>query len=156
MKRLRVSVGALVLAAGSVHAVGQNSPDTSAALIIQNERALYQAVAKADQAAFQSLTLPSGIWATPSGFVPLGPLAGGLSAFEVPTWEIDNPRVVWTDSESALLLYTRSGGREFRSRAVRANDARVHVVDEARRQVGRGVPPGVGFAAVAAAEQDSP
>jgi hypothetical protein len=113
MKQLLALVSVLVLAVGAAYARAQNSTDTSAALIIQKERALYESVAKADQAAFESLTLPSGVWAAPSSFFPLGPLASGLSAFDVPGWGIDNPRVVWTDNESALLLYIRTGGGSF-------------------------------------------
>ena len=45
--------------------------------------------------------------------LPTGPLAGGLRAFELPKWSIENPHVVWTDGNSALLLYARTGGGSY-------------------------------------------
>ena len=104
-----VVLAAVALAAQDKSAAAKQDSDT----LIQNERALYDAIAKADKGAFQALVLPEGIWTTPSSFVPMGPLADGLRSFDLPKWGIENPRVVWTDGSSALLLYVRSGGGSF-------------------------------------------
>jgi hypothetical protein len=110
MRRVIGVLGVMALTAGTPAGTRAASSQTSDAQLITNERALYDAVAKNDPERFRSLVLSDGFWATPSGWVPMGPLAGGLSAFEVPKWAIENPRVVWTDGNSALLLYIRTGG----------------------------------------------
>jgi hypothetical protein len=116
---MRPIVGTLVAAVVTAAGVAaQGSPATkldaaTEALLVRNEHALIDAVAKGDKAAYQTLVLPEGIWTTPSGFVPMGPMADGLQGFQLPKWGIENPRVVWTDGNSALLLYTRSGGGRY-------------------------------------------
>ena len=87
--------------------------DATEKLLIANERTLYGAVAKGDKTSFQSLVAPEGVWTTPYGFVPMGLLADGLEQFQVPKWGIENPRVLWSDENSALLLYARTGGGQF-------------------------------------------
>jgi hypothetical protein len=88
--------------------------------LIENERALYNAIANADKATFESLVLPDGIWTTPSSFVvPLSRLSDELESFRLPKWGGDNVRVVWTDDDkdTALVLYVRTGGGTFRGQA---------------------------------------
>lgn len=115
MRIIIVAIGAVALAAaaGVLPRTGTPSTQGTDAALVANERALYEALAKGDTERFRTLTLPEGIWTTPSGFVPMGPLAGGLSAFELPGWGIENPHVVWTDGNSALLLYARTGGGRY-------------------------------------------
>lgn len=96
--------------------VGATARQASETELIAKERALYEAVAKHDAERFRSLTLPSGFWATPSGFVPIDRLADGLSPFELPEGGMDNPHVVWTEGNSALVLYLRTGGGRFGER----------------------------------------
>jgi hypothetical protein len=102
-----------VAAAGAQESSAGKSDDTTVKMLIANEHSLYQAVAKADKASFQSLVLPEGVWTTMSGFIPLGRLADGLDAFQLQKWGIDNPRVTWTDGNTAILLYVRTGGGTF-------------------------------------------
>jgi hypothetical protein len=118
MRTIIGTLAVLTVAGGTLGGpIGTTVPQrVDAAAVIQSEHALYDAIAKGNQEAFQALTLPEGVWTTPSGFVPLGPLAAGLSAFELPKWEIENPHVVWTDGTSALLLYVRAGGGSYASR----------------------------------------
>ena len=76
------------------------------ATLIANERALLDAVAKADKPSFQSLVLlPEGIWATKLGFIPMNLLVDRLDDFKLTRWDIVNPRVTWLDKDSAILLY---------------------------------------------------
>src|SRR5689334_19636252 len=96
--------GVTLVASAFVGATARQASETE---LIAKERALYDAIAKHDAERFRSLTLPAGLWATPSGFVPIDRLAGGLSSFELPDGGIDNPRVVWTEGNSALVLYVR-------------------------------------------------
>ena len=84
--------------------------DTIQKTLVANERALYDAVAKADRVAFESLVLPEGVWTTPLGFTPMNLLADALGNFHIPKWGIENPHVIWSDDNSALLLYSRIGG----------------------------------------------
>jgi hypothetical protein len=84
--------------------------DTTEKTLVANERALYDAVAKADKGSFQSLVLPEGVWTTPLGFTPMNLLADALDNFQLPKWGMENPRVIWSDDNSALLLYARTGG----------------------------------------------
>lgn len=95
---------------------GATSQQASETELIAQERALYDALAKHDADRFRTLTLPAGFWATPSGFVPMDRLAGGLSPFELPDGGIENPHVVWTEGNSALVLYLRTGGGRFGER----------------------------------------
>jgi hypothetical protein len=106
-------LGATTLAAAAIAGAGASSTQGSNEALITNERELYAAVAKGDTERFRALTLPEGIWTTPSSFVPMGPIAEGLRAFELPKWSIENPHVVWTDGNSALLLYVRTGGGSY-------------------------------------------
>jgi hypothetical protein len=91
------------------------SDDATEKVLLDNERALYDAVAKRDKAAFQALVLPEGTWASPTGFVPVRLLVDSLDVFQLPTFGGQSFHVVWTDSnkESALVLYPRTGGGTF-------------------------------------------
>lgn len=83
-------------------------------MLIANERALLDAVAKADKASFLSLVLlPEGVWTTTHGFVPMNLLVDGLDSFKLTKWDIVNPRVTWLDQDSAILLYTWTGTGTF-------------------------------------------
>lgn len=115
---MRTAIGliaASTLVAGAL--AGTGDKQVPEATLIAHERALYEAIAKADADRFRTLTLPAGFWATPSGFVPMDRLvAGGLSVFDVPHWGMENPRVVWTEGNAALVLYLRTGGGRFGDR----------------------------------------
>jgi uncharacterized protein DUF4440 len=87
----------------------QKSPparDVSDETLLASERALQAAVAKADRAAFASLVLPEGVWATSEGFIPLNLLENGLDGFHVPSRDLVNPRVTRLDENSAIVLYS--------------------------------------------------
>jgi hypothetical protein len=86
-------------------------PDEAVArLLIANERALLDAVGKADRSAFESLVLLSdGFWTTKNGFVLMRQLAEGLEVFKLTKWEIGNPRVTWLSEGSAIVNYTWTG-----------------------------------------------
>lgn len=78
--------------------------------LIANERALQEAVAKADKAAFESLVaLSDGVWTTKQGFVLMRQLADSLHGFKFTKWEIANPRVTWLTEGSAVVSYTWIG-----------------------------------------------
>jgi Domain of unknown function (DUF4440) len=87
--------------------------DTTEKTLVANERALYDAVAKADKASFQSLVLPEGVWTTKPGFVPMKLLVDGLDGFQVTKWDIVNPHVTWIDESSAVVLYAWIGTGTF-------------------------------------------
>jgi hypothetical protein len=83
-------------------------------MLIANERALQDAVAKADKASYLSLVLvPEGFWATKQGFVPMKLLADGLDHFKWTKWDMLNPRVIWLDDDSAILSYVWTGTGTF-------------------------------------------
>jgi hypothetical protein len=84
--------------------------DTTEKVLIANERALHEAVAKADKSSFLSLVLvPEGIWTTKEGFIPMELLVNGLEQFELTKWDIVNPRVTWIDEASAIVVYVWTG-----------------------------------------------
>jgi len=84
-------------------------------MLIANERALYDAVAKGDKASFQSLVLAEGVWTTKPGFVPMKLLIDGLESFTVTKWDIVNPHVTWLDQDSAIVLYAWTGAGAFQN-----------------------------------------
>src|SRR6266496_4259934 len=84
-------------------------------MLIANEHALLEAVAKADKGTFQSLVLPEGVWTTKTGFIPLKLLVDGLGDFQVTKWDIVNPHVTWLDKDSAILLYSWMGTGTFQN-----------------------------------------
>jgi hypothetical protein len=89
--------------------------------LIANERALQDAIGKADKAAFRSLVLIlDGLWTTPTtnGFVPAKLLADGLEHFQLTKWDIINPRVTWLDANSAIVASTWSATGLFWDRPV--------------------------------------
>jgi hypothetical protein len=87
--------------------------DTTEKILIANERALHDAVTKADKASFLSLVLPDGVWTTKPGFVPMKLLVDGLDNFKVTKWDIVNPHVTWIDESSAVVLYAWTGTGTF-------------------------------------------
>jgi len=100
--------------AGVIAAQSQAAPDAATvALLVRNERALYDAIVTRDTAAFQTLVSPEGTWKTPAGRVPMGTLANGLGAFELPRWGIEDPLIMPMDGGSVQLIYTRTGGGRF-------------------------------------------
>ena len=91
------------------------STTTADAALIANERALLDAVAKGDKAAYLSLVLPEGAWGNSQGFIPLSLLAGGLESFRLTKWDIVNPHVTWLDKDSAVVVYTLEGSGTFQN-----------------------------------------
>jgi hypothetical protein len=103
-----VGIAAAVLLTLVVTAAQETKPanDTTEKTLLANERALQEAVVKADRASFLALVLAdSGVWATKHGFIPLKLLADGLGTFQVTKWEIVNPHVTRLDENSAVVLY---------------------------------------------------
>ncbi len=103
-----VGMTAAVLLALVATAAQETKPatDTTEKTLLANERALQEAVVKADRASFLALVLAdSGVWATKHGFTPLKLLADGLDTFQVTKWEIVNPHVTRLDENSAVVLY---------------------------------------------------
>ena len=105
--------GSVALVTGQAHQGGADTRETAEKTILANERALYEALAKADKASFQSLVVSEGIWTTPTGFVPIQLLTGSLESFHVIKWNIQNPRVFWLDDNPAFVLSTRTVDGRF-------------------------------------------
>jgi hypothetical protein len=82
-------------------------------LLVDDERALYEAVATANKEAFLALVSPDGVWTTSFGFVPMNRLADSLASFKLPQWGGANVRVTWSDADAALVSYVRTGGGSF-------------------------------------------
>jgi hypothetical protein len=111
-----VGMVAAVLLALVVTAAQDTKPanDATEKTLIANERALQEAVVKADRASFLALVLAdSGVWATKHGFTPLKLLADGLDGFHVTKWDIVNPHVTRLDENSAVVLYAWVGSGTF-------------------------------------------
>jgi len=117
MRTALATMTVLGVLAAAIGAQNQLTPDTETAkLIVQQERALYEAIAKRDKAAFRALVVPDGTWTTPAGTVSMEALADRLASFELPAWGIEGPNVLVTESASAGLVYTRTGGGRFGDR----------------------------------------
>jgi hypothetical protein len=95
----------LVLTAANAQEKGGQRGDTTEETLIANERALINAVAKADKATFLSLVAPEGEWTTTQGFIPLNLLADGLEGFRLSKWEILNPQLRRLTEDSAMVVY---------------------------------------------------
>jgi hypothetical protein len=105
-KSVWVLPAAVVLGFAITNAQERHKPtDATDDILIADERALHDAVAKADRSAFLSLVAPEGAWTTPQGFVPMNLLADGLSEFRLSKSEVVNPRVTQLSDDSAVLLY---------------------------------------------------
>jgi hypothetical protein len=104
-KRVWVLPAAVVLGL-AIASAQENRKSTNATddILIADERALHDAVAKADRSAFLLLAAPEGAWTTPQGFVPMHLLADGLSEFHLSKSEIVNPRVTQLNDDAAVLL----------------------------------------------------
>ncbi len=97
---------AVVLGLAGTHAQESRKPTTATdEILIANERALRDTVAKADKSTFLSLVAPEGTWTTQQGFVPMNLLADGLSQFHLSKSEIVNPHVTQLSDDSAVLVY---------------------------------------------------
>jgi hypothetical protein len=116
MNRLIGVISAMLLALAVTHAQQKTAAtptDTTDKALIANERALYDAVAKADKASFRSLVLSEGVWTTKPGFVPMKLLVDGLDNFKITKWDIVNPHVTWIDENAAIVLYAWTGTGTF-------------------------------------------
>jgi hypothetical protein len=107
MKRAILIVPVILLALTATNAQERafQPKDTTEETLIANERALLDAVAKADKASFSSLVSHEGEWATSQGFVPMTLLADGLEAFRLTSWEIVNPQLRRLTEDSAIVVY---------------------------------------------------
>jgi len=108
---LAILVAMAVVAAS--HQTAAQPNDATEKMLIANERALQEAVAKADKTSFRSLVLPEGTWTTRPGFVPMKLLVNGLEQFALTKWDIVNPRVTWIDESTAIVLYAWTGTGTF-------------------------------------------
>ena len=108
---------AAILLALAVPEAQQNTAvtpsDPTEKTLTENERALDDAVAKADKASFRSLVVPEGTWTTKEGFVPMELFVNGLEQIELTKWDIVNPRVKRLDENSAIVLYVWTGRGTF-------------------------------------------
>jgi len=117
VRTMLATVTAFLGLAGAIGAQNIVAVDAdTAALLIRNERALYDAITTRDKAAYQALVAPEGTWTTPAERVPMGTLADRLGAFELPKWGIEDPLVAETEGTYLHLLYTRTGGGRFGER----------------------------------------
>jgi hypothetical protein len=113
MKKILGTLTAVALVLAVTHAQERPGAKPEDKLLIANERALLDAVAKADKASYESLILPEGVWTTKSGFVPMKLLADGLDGFKVTKWDIVNPHVVWLAGDSVVVRYAWTGAGTF-------------------------------------------
>ena len=105
--RGRISTAAailLALTAANAQEKDIQRAETTEQILIANERALLNAVAAADRAAFLSLIAPEGEWTTAQGFIPLNLLADGLEGVRLSKWEILNPQIRRLTDDSALVV----------------------------------------------------
>jgi hypothetical protein len=109
MKTSLTALAAIVLTVGMARAQDSAAakPDAAEAKrLIANERALQDAVGKADKSAFESLVLLSdGFWVMRDGFLLMRQLADALDVFKLTKWDIVNPRVTWLSEGSAIVNY---------------------------------------------------
>ena len=106
--RGRISTAAailLALTAANAQEKDIQRGETTEQILVANERALLNAVAEADRAAFLSLIAPEGEWTTAQGFIPLNLLADGLEGVRLSKWEILNPQIRRLTDDSALVVY---------------------------------------------------
>lgn len=113
MRKIIGTLAAVGLVCAVAYAQEKPGAKPDEKLLIANERALLDAVAKADKASYQSLILPEGVWTMKSGFVPMQLLADGLDAFKLTKWDIVNPHVLWLGDDSALVSYAWTGTGTF-------------------------------------------
>jgi Domain of unknown function (DUF4440) len=113
MNKIVGTLTAATLVLAVTHAQEKPGAKPDEKLLIANERALLDAVAKADKASYQSLILPEGVWTMKSGFVPMKLLADGLDGFKVTKWDIVNPHVIWLGDDSAIVNYAWTGAGTF-------------------------------------------
>ena len=113
MRKIIGTLAAVLLVLAVTHAQEKPGAKPDDKLLIANERALLDAIAKADKASFQTLVLPEGVWTMKSGFVPMKLLAEGLDAFKLTKWDIVNPHVVSLGDDSALVRYAWTGTGTF-------------------------------------------
>ena len=120
MRKTSGMVAVILLAMGVTDAQEKSGAKPTATgtietTLIANERALQEAVAKGDRAAFQSLVLPEGVWTSKSGFIPMNLLLDGLDSFNVTKWDIVNPRVTLLGEGSAIVRSAWTGTGTFQN-----------------------------------------
>jgi Domain of unknown function (DUF4440) len=111
-KMIGILVG-IVLSLAVTEAQEKPAAQPNDQMLIGNERALYEAVAKADEASFVSLVLPDGVWTTKEGWVPMKLLVGALQQFKLSKWDFVNPGVRWLGDDSAIVFYVWTGAGTF-------------------------------------------
>ena len=121
MRQIAIVLAVIAVSIAAVQGQDQKAGAAAAEIdkaLVAQEQALYQAVAKQDKAAFQSLTVADGTWTTSSGFVPMQLLANDLSVFSLSQFTIVNPHVKRLDGDSALVIYPRTAQGTFGGQAV--------------------------------------
>ncbi len=119
----RITLVLLTMLLALTVAEAQNQPaaiaksEAAEKALIAQERAVHEAVTKADKASFLSLVLiPEAVWTTSGGFVPMNLLADALEQFKVSKWDIMSPRVTWLGDDSAVVRYAWTGTGTFHDR----------------------------------------
>ena len=116
MRKMIGVLSAVLLAVAVAQAQDKSAAkpnDSAEKTLIANERALQEAVAKADKASFLSLVVPDGTWTTKQGFVPMALLVNALEQFQLTQWDVVNPHVTWIDNDSAIVVYVWTGAGRF-------------------------------------------
>jgi hypothetical protein len=106
----------LALTAAEAQEKGARPRDATEELLIANEHALLNAVARADKASFLSLVAPDGEWTTTQGFIPMNLLADGLEGFRLGKWAIVNPQLRRLTEDSAIVVYAWTVSGTFNDR----------------------------------------
>lgn len=77
--------------------------------LIANEHKLNDAVVKHDATTFNSLVTSDAMSADMGGFMKVSDFVKSMDQAKIQTYQIVNPKVVWIDDKSAVVVYTWKG-----------------------------------------------
>lgn len=117
MKAAAVMALALACATSAYAQAGGGKAATEKALIA-NENKLNEAVAKGDLPTFKSFIAPDAMSADGSGIMPVAEFIKEFSQIKITAWKITDPKVMWVDDKTAVVLYTWTGKGTFAGQPV--------------------------------------
>ena len=96
---------------------GQAGPSALDKALIANENKINDAVAKGDKAGFTALVAPDAWSLDGNGPMKVSEFAAMLDQMKVKTWKITDEKVMWVDSNTAVVTYKWTGSGTFQGQA---------------------------------------
>jgi ketosteroid isomerase-like protein len=116
-----IAVGAVITTTAAVYVRAQDAQTEK--MLIANERAVSDAIAKGNLAGFKQHVAADGWSIDPiSGRMPVADFIKGFDAMtkdmKITSWDITDTRTVWVDANTAILTYKWTGTGTYQGQPI--------------------------------------